>query len=80
MLVRAAEAGGGEDVEKMVPALEGWSFDGVKGKMTIRASDHALLQPMFHAALSGPADNPTARITKTVSADECAPPVTQMKA
>ena len=80
MLVRAAEAGGGEDVEKMVSALEGWSFDGVKGKMTIRASDHALMQPMFHAALSGPADNPTARITKTVSADECAPPVTQMKA
>ena len=37
----------------MVTALEGWSFDGVKGKMTIRAADHALLQPMFQAKLTG---------------------------
>ena len=48
MIVRAVEQGG-DDVEKMVTALEGWSFDGVKGKMTIRAEDHALLQPMFQA-------------------------------
>ena len=37
----------------MITALEGWSFDGVKGKMTIRTEDHALLQPMFQAKLTG---------------------------
>ena len=47
---------GGDDVDKMVTALEGWSFDGVKGKMTIRADDHALLQPMFQAKLTGSGD------------------------
>ena len=35
----------------MIKALEGWKFDGPKGQMTIRAADHALLQPMFQAKL-----------------------------
>ena len=52
MIVRAVQEGG-DDVDKMVTALEGWSFDGVKGKLTVRAEDHALLQPMFQAKLSG---------------------------
>ena len=45
----------------MVTALEGWSFDGVKGKMTIRADDHALLQPMFQAKLAGSGDRRSRR-------------------
>ena len=32
---------------KMIAALEGWSFTGPKGQQEIRASDHAMLQPMF---------------------------------
>ena len=52
MVVHAVQEGG-DDVDKMITALEGWSFDGVKGKMTIRAEDHALLQPMFQAKLTG---------------------------
>ncbi|MEE3918649.1 substrate-binding domain-containing protein [Micromonospora sp. BRA006-A] len=48
MVVRAVQEGG-DDVEKMVKALEGWEFEGVKGTMKIRAEDHALLQPMYQA-------------------------------
>jgi branched-chain amino acid transport system substrate-binding protein len=79
MLVHAAEAGGGEDVGKMIGALEGWTFDGVKGTMTIRADDHALLQPMYQVQLTGTAPNYQVQVTKTVTPQECAPPVAAMK-
>ena len=49
------EEGGGTDVDKMIAALEGWTFDGPKGEMTVRAEDHAMLQPMFQARWSPPA-------------------------
>ncbi|MFG3705534.1 substrate-binding domain-containing protein [Micromonospora sp. NPDC047670] len=78
MVVRAA-AEGGDDVEKMVKALEGWSFDGVKGKMTIRAEDHALLQPMFQAKLTGSGTTFTATAQKALTGDETAPPAVAMK-
>ena len=39
MIVRAVGQGG-DDVEKMIEALAGWSFDGVKGHNTIRKEDH----------------------------------------
>lgn len=70
MIVHALEAGNG-DVEKMVTALEGYTFESVKGTMTVRPGDHALLQPMFQAKLSG-----TGEATKsaTVSAADTAPP------
>ena len=60
MIVHAVEEGG-DDVDEMVKALEGWSFDGVKGKMTVRAEDHALLQPMFQAKLTGSGTDADAR-------------------
>ncbi|MFC7272971.1 substrate-binding domain-containing protein [Paractinoplanes rhizophilus] len=75
MMVHALEASG-DDVDKMVGALEGYSFDSVKGKLTVRAEDHALLQPMFQAKLTS-AD--TATLTKTVSPDDAAPPAAAMK-
>ncbi|GAB3333542.1 substrate-binding domain-containing protein [Micromonospora halotolerans] len=78
MVVRAVQEGG-DDVDKMVKALEGWQFDGVKGKMTIRAEDHALLQPMYQAKLSGSGTAFTASAQKTLTGDESAPPVAQMK-
>jgi branched-chain amino acid transport system substrate-binding protein len=54
MVVEAVRAGGAEaDTEAMIAALEGFSFSGVKGQNTVRASDHALLQPMFEAAFDG---------------------------
>ncbi|MET8230864.1 substrate-binding domain-containing protein [Micromonospora sp. NPDC005298] len=78
MVVRAAQEGG-DDVDKMVTALEDWSFDGVKGKMTIRAADHALLQPMFQAKLTGSGTAFTATAQKSLTGDETAPPAVAMK-
>ncbi|MCW3842745.1 substrate-binding domain-containing protein [Micromonospora yasonensis] len=78
MVVRAAQEGG-DDVDKMIKALEGWQFDSIKGQMTIRAEDHALLQPMYQAKLSGSGTAYTATAEKTLTGDETAPPVAQMK-
>ncbi|WP_433529996.1 substrate-binding domain-containing protein [Micromonospora sp. CA-263727] len=78
MVVRAVQEGG-DDVDKMITALEGWSFEGVKGTMTIRAEDHALLQPMYQASLTGSGDTFTASAQKALAGDETAPPVQAMK-
>ncbi|PTA43053.1 substrate-binding domain-containing protein [Micromonospora sp. RP3T] len=78
MVVRAVQEGG-DDVEKMVTALEGWEFEGVKGTMKIRAEDHALLQPMYQAKLTGSGTAFTATAQKTLTGAESAPPVAQMK-
>ncbi|WP_405091300.1 substrate-binding domain-containing protein [Micromonospora sp. NBC_01392] len=78
MVVRAVQEGG-DDVAKMVTALEGWEFEGVKGTMKIRAEDHALLQPMYQAKLTGSGTAFTATAQKTLTGDESAPPVAQMK-
>ena len=78
MVVRAVQEGG-DDVEKMVKALEGWEFEGVKGTMKIRAEDHALLQPMYQAKLTGSGTTFTATAQKSLTGDESAPPVAQMK-
>ncbi|MGI5211882.1 substrate-binding domain-containing protein [Plantactinospora sp. CA-290183] len=78
MVVRAAQEGG-DDVDRMVTALEGWSFDGVKGRMTVRAEDHALLQPMFQARLGGAGEAIKADPQKVLTPDETAPPAVPMK-
>jgi branched-chain amino acid transport system substrate-binding protein len=78
LVVRAVEQGG-DDVDKMVGALEGWSFDGVKGKLTVRAEDHALLQPMYQATLTGSGDQLTAKLEKALTPEEVAPPAAAMK-
>lgn len=75
MVVRAAGEGGGTSVNKMVTSLEGYSFESVKGKLTIRAKDHALLQPMFEAKLTGTAGSYKPQLIKTVDAESVAPPL-----
>lgn len=74
MVVRAIQEGG-DDVAKMITGLEGWTFTGPKGEQTIRAEDHAMLQPMFTAKLTGSAGSLVPVAEKTLSADEVAPPV-----
>jgi branched-chain amino acid transport system substrate-binding protein len=49
--VRALQKGSATDVDRMISALEGWSFTGPKGQQQVRASDHAMLQPMFQVQL-----------------------------
>jgi hypothetical protein len=76
MIVHAIEKADGDDVPKMISALEGWSFEGPKGKQSVRAADHAMIQPMFIVKLEGP--SPTElqpHLLRTVPAEAVAPPV-----
>ncbi len=75
MIVHAIKDGGGDDVAKMITSLEGWSFDSVKGTLTIRAEDHALIQPMFQAKLKASGDTYVPELIKIVDADTVAPPL-----
>jgi branched-chain amino acid transport system substrate-binding protein len=78
MVVHALEASS-TDVDAMIKALEGWSFDSVKGGYQIRASDHALLQPMFQTKLSGSGTDFTAQLVKALPAEDVTPPSTPFK-
>ncbi|MEU8620463.1 substrate-binding domain-containing protein [Streptomyces sp. NPDC048623] len=72
MVVRALKAGGAKkDTNAMIASLEDYNFLGVKGQMTVRGSDHALLQPMFQAKFGATGDMPV--IEKTFSNQQVAP-------
>lgn len=73
MIVQAV-AEGGDDVNAMIDALEGWEFEGPKGTTTIRESDHALLQEMYIADLAQDGDSFVPSLVETVPADQVAPP------
>ena len=77
LVVKAAE--GGDDADKMVTALEGWSFDGVKGKLTVRKEDHALIQPMFQGKFTGSGADVKPELVKAIDPADASPPVVQMK-
>lgn len=78
MIVHALQ-GGGNDVDKMITSLEGWSFDGVKGSYTVRAADHALLQPMFQVKLTGSGTDLKPELVKALTPDQVTPPVVAFK-
>jgi branched-chain amino acid transport system substrate-binding protein len=75
MIVRAVGKGGGDDVERMIAALEGWQFVGPKGVMRIRQADHALLQPMFQVRLRQSGSRIIAVPVKAFSPGNLQPPV-----
>jgi branched-chain amino acid transport system substrate-binding protein len=79
MIVRAIEKSDGQDVGKMISALEGWTFDAPKGKQTIRAADHAMLQPMFVAKLQGSTGSLEPKLLRTVPLEAVSPPVRPFK-
>jgi branched-chain amino acid transport system substrate-binding protein len=79
MIVHAVEKADGEDVGKMISALEGWSFDAPKGKQTIRTADHAMLQPMFVAKLVGSGSSIEPQLLRTVPLEAVSPPVRPFK-
>lgn len=72
MVVQAVKEGKG-DPDAMIKALEGFSFDGPKGKITVRASDHALLQEMYQVKLVADGDSFKPELIATVAADDVAP-------
>lgn len=74
MIVQAVREGG-DTVDGMIAALEGWEFDGPKGGYTIRAEDHALIQPMFQATLVADGAGFVPELIAVVDAETVAPPV-----
>ncbi|MDQ1506521.1 MAG: branched-chain amino acid transport system substrate-binding protein [Actinomycetota bacterium] len=76
MIVHAVEGAGGDNVDNMIRALEGWTFDAPKGSQTIRAGDHAMLQPMFQATLVPQGTSWEPKLGKVIPAATTAPPGT----
>ena len=79
MIVHAIEKADGDDVGKMIGALEGWTFGAPKGTQTIRAADHAMVQPMFVAKLEGSGASLEPHLIRTVPFQAVSPPVRQFK-
>jgi branched-chain amino acid transport system substrate-binding protein len=77
MIVQAVTDADPEDVDGMIAALEGWTFESAKGTLTIRASDHALLQPMFTASMLNTDSDPANIEVETIEIlepEDTAPP------
>ncbi len=74
MIVQALTEAGPDDVAGMISALEGWTFDAPKGTQTVRASDHAMIQPMFTANLVDNDGTLEAVLLGTLEPDATAPP------
>ncbi len=76
MVVHAIQTGQGTNVMKMIKGLEGWHFLAPKGPQMIRASDHAMLQPMFQVQLVSTVTGTYQPVLlDTLSSAETAPPV-----
>ncbi|MDQ3694825.1 MAG: substrate-binding domain-containing protein [Chloroflexota bacterium] len=75
MVVRAVGETGGEDVDAMIAALEGFAFPGPKGDYTVRPEDHAMLQPMFQVRLVQDGDEFEPEPITTLSPEAVAPPI-----
>jgi len=72
MLVQTVKEGKG-DVDAMVKALEGFTFDGPKGKLEVRAGDHALIQDMYQVKLVAKDGAFAPELVATVPAQDVAP-------
>jgi branched-chain amino acid transport system substrate-binding protein len=75
MIVHAIEKSDGTNVDQMIGALSGWTFDAPKGSETIRPEDHAMLQPMYIAKLSGAEP----QLIRALDPAAVAPPVSAFK-
>ena len=64
-------------MDAMISALEGWTFDSVKGSITVRAEDHAMIQPMFQVSLVADGDSWIPELVTAVDADAVTPPVAE---
>jgi branched-chain amino acid transport system substrate-binding protein len=75
MIVRAVQKADGDNVDKMINALEGWQFLAPKGKQRIRPQDHAMIQPMFQVQLVRKSGKYVPKVIKVVSPGNVQPPV-----
>ncbi|HSZ42234.1 MAG TPA: substrate-binding domain-containing protein [Trebonia sp.] len=76
MIVHAIQHGdAGTNVNDMISALSGWTFLAPKGEQQIRASDHAMLQPMYQVKLTeASAADFTPTVLATLPDSASAPP------
>jgi branched-chain amino acid transport system substrate-binding protein len=63
------------DVDAMIAALEGLTLEGPKGTTTIRAEDHAVIQPMFQASLVNNGGVFTPELIAVIDGETVAPPL-----
>lgn len=67
MIVQALKGNSSQNVDKMISNLEGYSWVGVKGLMTVSPSSHLLIQPMFLVGLTKTATGYVPVLQKTIS-------------
>jgi branched-chain amino acid transport system substrate-binding protein len=75
MIVRAVQKADGDNVDKMINALEGWQFVAPKGKQRVRPQDHAMIQPMFQVQLVLKSGKYVPKVIKVISPGNVQPPV-----
>ena len=76
MICHAVQVAKGDNVDKMISALEGWQFLGPKGVERIRKADHAMIQPMFIVQLVKKSNGHyESKWLKTVSPGNVQPPI-----
>ena len=76
-MIQRAVSRGGDDVDRMITALEGYQFLAPKGLQRIRQADHAMLQPMFQVRTRQVNGKWRAVPVKTFGAGNMAQPVRQ---
>ncbi|MEV2278566.1 substrate-binding domain-containing protein [Nocardiopsis sp. NPDC049922] len=69
----AHAAASGATTQERIDALEGWTFDGVKGELHIRAEDHALIQPMYQVRLVGEGEDARPELIVEIPAADVEP-------
>ena len=67
MIVQALKGNSAQSVDKMISNLEGYSWVGVKGLMTVSPATHLLIQPMFLVGLNKTATGYVPVLQKTIS-------------
>ena len=74
MVVHAAA---GDETAERIDALSGWTFEGVKGELQIRAEDHALIQPMYQVELVGTGDEAHPELVAEIPAVDVEPAIAE---
>jgi branched-chain amino acid transport system substrate-binding protein len=74
MIFRAVQKADGDNVDKMISALEGWQFLAPKGKQRVRPQDHAMIQPMFQVKLTQSGARFTPKVIARIKGQFVAPP------
>jgi branched-chain amino acid transport system substrate-binding protein len=75
LIFRAVQKADGDNVDKMISALEGWQFLAPKGKQRVRPQDHAMIQPMFQVQLVRKSGKYVPKVIKVISPGNVQPPV-----